>query len=182
MEKKAARKSLSGQRSTEQTSPEERCYVHRHGLEAMFGKVKGDIDRDGYSIVGVMDNPPYSYTVGLTQSRKHQEILIAGIGGLTAYHLLIALIKRIPDNGQLPLDEPISEIANMPLVLKKMAPENARIANMARALYDDSFEMLQLVWPDENGRFPWQKGYLRRHNKDQAHYWRSIGSVPSEAK
>jgi hypothetical protein len=142
----------------------------------------GDIDRDGYSIVGVMADPPYCYTVGLTQSRMHPEVLIAGLSAQIAHDLLAAIIKRIPDGGQLPVDEPISEIANMPLVLKRMSPKNALIANIARVFYDDKFEMLQMVWPDKNGRFPWQRGYHRRHNKEQAHYWRSIGSAPSKAK
>lgn len=154
-----------------QQTPEELCYAHRHGLDAMLGKVQGDIDRDGYSILKILHENPYCYTVGLTQSRGHPELFIRGVPIPTGHHLLADLIKRIPDGGRLATGEPIEKLANFPLILRTFAPENRAIARFATLFYQDAFSMLQLVWPDANGRFPWQKNYHRRHNKAQPHYW-----------
>jgi hypothetical protein len=150
---------------------EEGCYVHQHGVEAMFDKVKGDIDRDGFSIVGVMDTPPFSYTVGLTQSRHHPEIVITGLDLQTGRALLHAIVERIPAAVRLPIDEPIEKIANFPLVLKPVPRETSKVANMARALYEQNFELLQLVWPDAKGRFPWENGHIDKLT--QPRYWRA---------
>lgn len=150
-------------------TPEESCYVHQHGFEAMFSKVKGDIDRDGYSIITVMDNPPFAYTVGLTQSRNHPEIIISGLDAETGHALLSTIIERIPASSRLPIDEPIEKIANFPLVLKPVPRKVRKTANIARALYQEKFELLQLVWPDARGRFPWDQGY--ENKPAQIHYW-----------
>jgi hypothetical protein len=45
------------------------CYQHQHGADGVAAKIRQDIRRVGWSVIGILGNPSFAYTVGMTDKR-----------------------------------------------------------------------------------------------------------------
>lgn len=138
-------------------------------LEMVKAEMLSNIERTGFSITGVfpteaLEHPPFNYTIGLTKSFGIAEMVVSGVSLQVAGHLFHAIVGLAKAGKMPPLDQPISEIANVPVVLKRAELKGLLLERMRGtvAYYRDlgmTFQAVQMVWPDPQGNFPWDEDY-----------------------
>jgi hypothetical protein len=103
----------------------------------------------------------FSYTVGLTLSLDHPELVLVG-RWQHAHGILAAAVSRIEEGVRFaPGDESAEVVESYPVRFCAVSPEQgetyltyASWANRRRP-----FSALQIVVPDKDGRWPWEPGY-----------------------
>jgi hypothetical protein len=131
-------------------------------FEQLRAQVSEHIEKFGWSITSVFGDTPkdqFSYSTGASLLGK-PELIITGLNPETCAYFINALLNM----ETLEADKPYDDLANMPMVLKKVAySENIKRNYMtltAQYLEEIPFEILQIVYSDPNGLFPWEEGYL----------------------
>ncbi|MFC7536798.1 DUF4262 domain-containing protein [Sphingomonas sp. GCM10030256] len=131
-------------------------------------KILDDVEDYGWSAMSVAPRVEsddakewFTYTIGLPKSYSWPEIVCFGIDGQTAHGILTDAIAECKERGARPH-------AAM-LLHKTLGGQDALLADGSRipdpylgsaiwyaryAGLDGPPEKLQLLWPDENGRFP----------------------------
>ena len=116
-------------------------------------------------IFGDETGPEFSYSIGFYLSYGHPEILIVGLPSKAAHSVLAAVFDRI-SKGQVYVDGSIADdISPCKFLFRSFNPihyiEYMGIATWfyASLFPPDLFPTLQLVWPDKNGFYPWDKDY-----------------------
>lgn len=136
--------------------------AERH--KAMFSKLHADIERDGWSFIGVFaavgDDPvpPFGYTVGL-RGLDHPELLITGVGAAMGHAILGGLVDRVKVGEEFEDGQEVDQVLVGYKVRMRAVPAPGYPLNMARAYYDSDVPALQVVWPDVEHRFPGDDGY-----------------------
>lgn len=122
--------------------------VAKHGWQVSM------IESDGYS-------PSFAYTIGLTKSYGHPELIIIGLETQLMGELLNIAGDLIKNGHRMQLDKDYDDFLD---------GYNCRFIEMDKDYYLDylgygiwfnngkDFETLQLVWPNKRGDFPWNKG------------------------
>lgn len=127
--------------------------------------ILGCIERDGWAVIGIQeedDCPAYAFTVGMHHTFGGAELVMFGHAAETATGILNHAGELMREGREFPVGEPVEGLLEgFRAVLAPVAPELFReYFGYARWLYRGSnFPMLQLVWPDRAGRFPWDAGY-----------------------
>lgn len=113
-------------------------------------------------IPGEGAEPPFAYTVGLFESYGHPEIITFGLALEVMKELLDACGDRVKRGEQLPVGTRFDGILDAyPVALRQVraAGSYERHVGYAGWFYGGwSFPLLQLVWPDREGRFPGDRG------------------------
>ena len=127
-------------------------------------KVLDDVEKHGWHVVKVLpegDFPGFAYTVGLFKTFTHPEVLIYGISGDRAHRILNDLGDAIRaghrfNAGQ--TDDTLLE--GYSCTFRTIPPAQFREhLGFASWFYEgNEFPALQLVYPDRQGRWPWQAG------------------------
>jgi len=136
----------------------------RHAADSrMFSNIR----EFGCSIINVAGDgrPDFSYSIGLYASFGHPEILVVGLDSERAMSLINLAGERIAE-GTAFEDGAVSDHLVRALAVAFVAVDRAHYADrvgIARwfygALGPDAFPVLQLVWPDRNGLFPWAQDF-----------------------
>lgn len=118
------------------------------------------IIRHGWAVQGVErdhSHPPWAYTVGLTGFGQ-PELVVTGLALGRATELLNGVAAHVlhacaPTPGErIPLRSgPVVEIV-------ELAHPEAHLETVI-ALHGTQVRALQLVWADDRGRFPWERGH-----------------------
>ena len=142
------------------------CECCKDGYGSFREKTDRLIKEYGVAVIGTAietarDNLSMSYTIGLSDVGK-PEIVVFGLPHETAMALLndAALLQR---DDLLKLNEPTQEIGNLPLIFKSVSTAvaaNYIIQANVRAGRDLS--VIQMVWPDPEGLFPWEPKFAKR--------------------
>jgi hypothetical protein len=118
------------------------------------------IQDHGHQLIGVGGDttaPPFIYTIGLTATYGC-ELLIVGLPMKYG-----SIVNDIAANLPLPLNEPLSQFTNMPLMLRRsnwnQALLHSEFVCLADRFYGKEVNVVQIVMPDRNGRFPEHAGY-----------------------
>lgn len=126
------------------------------------------IDTTGWAVTHVLptaDDPettaPFAYTVGLT-AHDYPELITAGLPPEVAHSLLNDLARRVYDKAErFTHGQRISDlIAGYDAIIIDGPPTDELLPGMAIKRYGrDQIRLQQLVWPDQQGRFPWDNRY-----------------------
>ena len=118
--------------------------------------------------VAAMEDPPtpgYTYTIGFETSYDHPEVVIFGLQPVMARGLIEMLAVHIDAGGVIPdgmfvglLDNDLPA-AMLPVDMEEHA---ALFAGATRFHGRDDYRVCQFVWPDRNGKMPWDEGYDNR--------------------
>jgi hypothetical protein len=137
-------------------------------LDEFFDEQSRLIDRYGWTVVHVEpteDDPPgavpFGYTVGLTEIGL-PEVAIAGVPLDVTGPLLNEMAARITQDGErLRHGRRVSGlVAGHDLLVVAGEPTDEVFPGSAMYRYGEGrVRLCQLVWPDPDGRFPWQPGY-----------------------
>lgn len=137
-------------------------------IQAMMDRVDDDIDRLGWSAIGVfaaVDDPegmlenPFTYTIGLLKTYEHPELIVYGLPPEQAHSILASAIEQIKEGVHFSTGRRYSKVlgGGFEVEFRKVDP-TGRPLNVARNYYEADVEALQLVWPDKEGRFPGEAG------------------------
>jgi hypothetical protein len=146
-------------------------------LTDFFARCEGQIREYGCTIIWVAADPsrrepPFAYTVGLSERYKRPELLVFGFAPDDACDLLNALVRRFLRPGfAVPVDQPIVRILECPVIVKAVTLDRARpYARFAISRCEAlglSCVVHQVVVPDASGVFPWESGYDKRYLRAQ---------------
>jgi hypothetical protein len=158
-------------RKKEQTEQEN---ITMDTMTALRAKIWADIQKHGFFIMqvaGEPGSPPYAYTIGLAPT--FPELLIIGVSHQETAIILHRVVNQLKNEGA------FFESGHTYTGTGILDELPCYFAQVDRAKYEDSvggailwhhnreFPLLQLVWPDPSGRFPWQAGYEERLRADQ---------------
>lgn len=124
-------------------------------------KVLDDIGDHGLHVVTVpadQARPGFSFSIGLWENFQQPEVIVFGLPGEVA-HELIDLVADEADAGQHFLDgtRHAGLLQDYPVRFVEVPKAHyAGHLGMAQWAYEgDDFPAVQLVWPDKQGRWPW---------------------------
>lgn len=126
-------------------------------------KARKDIEKNGCHIIhddGDDIHPPMTYSIGVTNSIQCPDVVITGMDKDTAHFLINEYIYRIKDGEVFEADKFYDEFLEDAQVTFKTIDKKFYGIHFPQGqwLYDgDDFTMLHLIWPDENGAWPWEK-------------------------
>jgi hypothetical protein len=128
-------------------------------------KVLSDINQFGWHIVLVQEDekgPGFAFSIGLYQNYKHPEIIIVGLRPDTMHRMINVVGEEIKKGRRFENGKDYSDIlegfkCNFRLVLKHNYKDY-----LGYALWyykKEDFPVLQCVWPDKSGKFPWDESF-----------------------
>lgn len=133
---------------------------------AMLKGIKADIKKYGFKTIGVLGDGfdgSFAYTVGLEATYGHPELLMTGIGPDTAHFCFERLLEQVLAGSSLNFDDVMHGACRFPMQIRRVNSKRACEEHMllTKDFYggSDEFQVLQLVYPDPKGVFPWQEGY-----------------------
>lgn len=133
-------------------------------------KIDWMLETNGFGIepVRAVDDPrgpfpTYSYTFGLEALIGHPEICIVGLSAVASRGLLDMTVNLLRQGVELPFDQPFvglldNELRSM-LVSVDVTKHAERFVTPPIIYGDQPWRMVQLVWPDRTGVFPWEDGW-----------------------
>ncbi|GAB3760237.1 DUF4262 domain-containing protein [Microlunatus parietis] len=121
------------------------------------------IDDCGWSVVAVEPDigdpePGFAYTVGLTTA-GHPELAIFGLPARLAQSLLNQVAERLVGGESIRPGDRLERVIGNGLTLTAVDMTDLSELGVVTAVYGHADRALQLVWPDPEGRMPWQRGY-----------------------
>jgi uncharacterized protein DUF4262 len=135
-------------------------------------KLIRDVREHGCHILNVHAHPPFSFSIGLALNYGHPEIIITGMDAPTASKL-INIVRDEAASGKKYVDGDLSSdiLVGLNVCFVEVPLElYGEYLGTAIWFYRKSprpFPCLQLVWPDRDGRFPWETGCDPGVRKDQ---------------
>ena len=127
-------------------------------------KLRTDVEQNGWHVLNVFAEdgvPPFSYSIGLYQTLGHPEIFIAGLPSRVADPLIHSVGEEIRAGRSFEAGEVNSDLLRGHDCAFRPVPRHAYQEYFGRAIdfYDgENFPVLQLVYPDQEGRWPWDDG------------------------
>lgn len=134
------------------------------------GKTRGDylteevrplISKHGWLVQTVergAAQPAFAYTVGLTEAGL-PELVVTGLRERRSGQLLNFFARQMVRSGPPEPGEPLPATADWPAF--EVVPLSVPSAHLSTAvhLYGHDFRALQLVYPDERGKWPWDRDF-----------------------
>ena len=121
------------------------------------------IAQHGWALIGVFPakgdtGAPFTYTVGLT-AQFLPELVVYGLGQQSAGAVLNAVAASMVDKGELKPGDRVDGILadGRSLAIIDLDPADAADFGMVHNIYGTLLSDRQVVWPDENGKFPWEQ-------------------------
>ncbi len=128
-------------------------------------QVLRDVAESGCHIVGVLADetgPAYAYSIGLFHNYDHPEILIFGLDHVLMQNLINSMCEEIQRGVRfLPGSRHPDIIADFDCEFRTVDPTHYHeLLGYAEWFYPDAkFPVIQCIWPDTQGRFPWQPDF-----------------------
>jgi hypothetical protein len=146
-------------------------------LRGRVERVRADIERYGLHVTGVIptanaDLPyPFTYTTALEVPYGHPELLVVGIPPELAHQVINAAVAQIKEGKR--YGEGTHDVLQGFPVYARRVPDDPDtydelFGECVRACGGRDFDVLQLVLPDKQRRFPWDPdcgpAYVRTQN------------------
>ena len=143
-------------------------------VDSMDIQVLSNVKEYGFHIVWIQSGgtePDYCFTIGLEYSYKHPEIILIGLPISTTKSIINNLGSKIRTGQRFIDDDQCINISSQRLMMKKMHPSHYRdylgyFLWFYRSLKTPP-DVMQLVWSDESGKFPWDEGCSDKCVKSQ---------------
>jgi hypothetical protein len=136
-------------------------------------KLLADIKRVGWAVIGIEEDaegPSFAFSVGLFHTLGHPEVILMGLRVPIAYRFINDIGTAVRAGRRFETGGRYDEIAEgLPLAFVAVAERHYReYLGYARWFYQGSkFPVLQCVWPDKQGVFPWEPGFDGRFFQKQ---------------
>jgi len=130
-------------------------------LSAAEQKILNDVDKYGLHVMKVMPEkkaPGWAYSIGIHRTQQQPEIIIFGLRGETMQQLINNTAEQMRSGMTYQDDTEDDELLQGYTCVFKSVREiwyDVTVGH-ARWFYGGSnFPLLQLYWPDRNGKYPW---------------------------
>ena len=150
-------------------------------IKEYYEKIINNIETTGWQAILVgkdltSDIPHYIYSVGLNSTAEHPEIFISGLpSGIDAQVLMKLSNKIINENFMVKAYKVYTDILeNMNVVFLHIKKDKAKELHVADVIYGDGLVVYQMVWSDENGKFPWEDDFSESLKDSQ----QILGNIP----
>jgi hypothetical protein len=138
-------------------------------LVALAGKIDSRIEEFGHTCIWVGPNhkaPAFTYTVGMTEC-SWPELICMSLGPQSGIEIVDCVVSKLRSTDTKPFHGMIvTEALNVPIHLIEMSewlPPLYFVESQARNQRIGRPELpirgFQAVWPDTEGKFPWEPGY-----------------------
>ena len=111
-------------------------------------------------VFSTIGGPSFGYTVGLFKKLGY-ELLVVGLNPADIGPLLYHVYCEIEQGESLEEDKPDDRWANMPVVWKRCINPiiHEEYTVQADIYWKTQVPVLQMIIPDRDGKFPWDRGY-----------------------
>jgi len=131
-------------------------------------RVLANVEKFGWHYTSVFpeegeNSPRFTYSVGLYHSYDQPEFIIFGLDSKVAYALLDTLANAAATKTMYPLDEPCGALVIGYDCVFMEVPRQRFNDYVFSALWfyaEVEFPLYQVVWPDSDGRYPWNEAYI----------------------
>ncbi len=127
-------------------------------------KVLADVAEYGWHVVHILPDegaPGWSFSIGLFHTFGHPEFVVFGLPSERAQPIINGLGARIRSGSQFTHGSEDTGVLTGYPVRFVAVPESASRDHFGYAIWfyrHEPFPVLQVVWPDRSGLFPWQHG------------------------
>lgn len=127
-------------------------------------KVISDVREYGWHVVkvgGDDEDPTFAFTIGLTRNYGHPELILFGLPFDAMHTVLDMAGAAIKSGGRFEAGATTDELLEDYACTFVTFPRSAYRDHLGYASWfygDEAFAALQCVWPDRDGRYPWQAG------------------------
>lgn len=120
-------------------------------------RVEAEIAERGWHVTVVEDTPRYAHTTGLTRSFAHPELLVIGLPISSIAEVLDEVSKLVAGGAVFRAGEVSADIFEGLQATFRDVPLVSVLdyCVAATAFYGLPPKVLQLIWPDANGHWPW---------------------------
>jgi hypothetical protein len=138
-------------------------------------KLLSDVENYGWHVLNIFSDesgPGYSFSVGLYHKFGHPEILVMGLSQPVAHQLINLAAGHIARGKEFQAREREEDLAQgfacsfVPILAEHYQEYLGYGIWFYRSL-KQPFPAFQLVWPDKQGRLPWESNYDERFFKLQ---------------
>src|SRR5260370_11669712 len=136
-------------------------------------KLVETLEQWGWYVIKVAaadSEPAFAYSLGLYENFLHPELILFGLDLNVMHRLINDAAKRIRKGHKYAEGQSYDDLlAGYDCEFRKVdANHHKGLVNYAIWYYMSSpFPVLQLVWPDPAGLFPWEQGFDERFRKRQ---------------
>jgi|SRR5579859_922220 len=145
-----------------------RCRLHKSlGDEAGWDdndrNLVSDVRSRGWSVCIISDgqpHPAWAFSVGIWHTFRKPELAMFSLGPQDMGMWINLIGEQIRFGRTFDLDEPASGVLNGFPVRLRLADESWYRGFFGYGLwfYQDLFPLAQVIWPDRQGKFPWEPG------------------------
>jgi uncharacterized protein DUF4262 len=143
--------------------------------------VRETVSRAGWAVVAVTGATPHAYTIGLWHSYELPELAMFGLRSDDMQVWLNECARLLRHSGDLGDEVPLAGvIEGYPVLLRRMHPSWHRsLFARACSYYGvDEMPVRQVVWPDRDGRWPWDEAATANCREGQPLGWLPVGAHP----
>jgi Domain of unknown function (DUF4262) len=145
---------------------------------AYLSWVAATVGEHGWAISGRHGDdaaPAWAYSVGLWLSCQVPELVLCGLPVERAAAIINTIGGRLADGEDLGPDDVLDDVCSAPLLLRPVEP-SWRATGGLLPISDTFYGMvrppyLQVLWPDEDGRFPGEPGFADAFDRLQPLLW-----------
>ncbi|MBI3201310.1 MAG: DUF4262 domain-containing protein [Myxococcales bacterium] len=131
-------------------------------------KVVADVAEFGWHVIKVAADgtgPAFAFTIGLTKTFGHPEVIVFGLA-LDAMHSVLNNIGKLVREGRQFAHDVVTDelLEDYPCHFLHV-PRSAYREFLGYAIWfykGDTFDTVQCVWPDREGRYPWDAGVVEQ--------------------
>ncbi|WP_018686466.1 DUF4262 domain-containing protein [Actinokineospora enzanensis] len=158
------------------------CQVCAGTQDEAFVSINEAVVGHGWCVLGVDGGQDeFAYTVGLGHTLDRPEVSMFGLDVEDMQHWLNHVVELSRDNGWPELDQDFTGVIDgVPTRLRQVDPSwgNSLFAASTHFYLGTPPPVLQLVWPDAEGRWPWEEGVDEDCRLAQPHAWLPIEEHP----
>jgi hypothetical protein len=174
-------KRLSGRRSRPEATgrAQEADGADRDPEQAAYlSWVATTVGEHGWAISGRHGDevaPPWAYSVGIWLTCQAPELVLCGLPVENAAAIINAIGARVADGADYGAGDVLDDVCPAPLAFRQVDPAwraSGSLLSISNCFYGMVRPpYLQVVWPDKQGRFPWDQGYQPRPDRMQPLLW-----------
>jgi hypothetical protein len=137
------------------------------------------VDKVGCFVVTVLPEEgstdlPFCYSIGFTKSLDQPEVIFIGLPADTGHALVNTLFEKCAEGLKLTDGTRVEGIANFPIIAKEVDESWITQSYFASALWYHRTQLnaplrrvMQMVWPDPDGHYPWEESCADWAKADQ---------------
>lgn len=132
-------------------------------MGAAEAKILSDVETYGWHMITVAEDregPGFTYSIGLFKSYGHPEVIVQGLPIEVMQRIVDAIAALVKGGATFhDGDETTDVLENCACTFRAVRPERYR-EHFGCAMWfykETGFPALQCVWPDNQGRYPWNQ-------------------------